>query len=135
MHVQKNVLDIYFADKARAFPVSDDLKGFEDCCYWLFSDDVSPRVARARNDVPYIIVDGLNDKEKELVKQQIYERLKAGDFKEIYVVILVYWKEKTAIPLLKHYAKDFKIRNKAPHCDFSFEIRLCQDAIKMLQDT
>ena len=130
----KNVLDIYFTDKTRSFPITEKEKEFDNCCYWLFSNEVDPRGARARNDVPYMIVDGLNDEEKKFVKQRIYERLEAGDFEEIYVVILVYWQEKKAIPLLKRYLKDFKVRYKSSRGVFaSYEVKLCKDAIRKLE--
>lgn len=132
--MHKNVLDVYFTDQARAFPITEKEKEFSQCCYWLFFNDAGPRGARARNDVPSMIVDGLDDEEKELVKKQIYERLDAGDFKELYVVIFVYWKEKAAIPLLKRYLKDFKIRHKASRGHLaSYEMKFCKDAIRMLK--
>ncbi len=129
----KNVLDIYFTNQWKNFPVDDYMKGFDNCCHWLFSKNTDAAFFRARMEVPYTLVDWLNDEEKELVKQRIYERLEAGDFEEIYVIILVYWKEKKAIPVLKDYLKDFKMRYKSSHGHFSYEIRLCKDAIRILE--
>lgn len=126
-------LDIYFTEKMQNWPLDDCAKGFEKCWYWLFSEDATPRFARARNDVPYNIVRQLKDEEKDLVRKKIHERLHHGFFSELYVIILVYWRDKEAIPLLKEQLKNFKIRNKGKNCDFSSWITLCKDAIKRLE--
>lgn len=130
----RNVLDIYFTEQWKNFPMDDNMKGFDNCCRWLFSDRADLIFFRLRMEVPYTLVDWLSNEEKERVKQRIYERLEAGKFEEIYVVILVYWKEKKAIPLLKRYIKDFQFRNKGPFGIFAcYEVKLCRDAIRMLK--
>ena len=131
--MKKNILDSYFTDEVRNYPLDECSKGFDKCCYWLFSDDVTPRGARARGDVPYTIVDQLNEDEKKYVKEQIHERLAANQFYTMYVIILVYWKDKEAIPLLKQQLENYKIRNKGANCDFSYEIDIYKDAIKKLK--
>lgn len=106
---------------------------FEHCWYWLLSDDPQSSFARSRMEVPFFLVDQLSEEEKKQVRKEIHERLAADRFASLYIVILVYLKDKEAIPLMKHHLDNFRIRNKAPHCDFSGEITLCKDAIRLLQ--
>ena len=107
---------------------------FEHCWYWLLSDDSQSSFARSRMEVPFFLVNQLNDGEKERVRKEIHDRLAADRFVPLYIVVLVYWKDKEAIPLIKQHLHNFRVRDKAPYCDFSFEIKICKDAIKLLKN-
>ncbi len=108
----------------------------KDAEYWLFSRAELPTLARCRNDIPLDIVYDCTEEEATEICSKIRKRLKRKEFHEIYIKVLVYFNDTSALDLLEELVAYYKER----HCVFKregisceIELRLLKDAIKHLK--
>ncbi len=107
----------------------------EEIDYWLFSNSDSPRFARCRNEVPIELVHDTTPEEAEWICAKIREKLANKEFHEIYVKILIFFNDKTSLPILRelhgYYIKKHRVAKQIGG-GFTPWICLLKDAIKHL---
>lgn len=104
--------------------------------YWLFSKADQPTFARARNDVPLNEVFDATEEEAKEICTRIRKELEGGEFCELWINILVYFNDTSAIGLLETLVKQYKEKHRTAKRiggGFSPWIRLLKDAIKHLK--
>ncbi len=104
--------------------------------YWLLSRSEQARFSRARNEVPMEEVFDATDEEAKELCAGIRKWLAKGDFCEIWVKVLVYFRDTEAIDVLESCLQRYKERQpeaKRIGGDFSPWIAMLKDAIKKLK--
>jgi len=97
--------------------------------YWLFSKSTEAGMCRCRNEVPLGVVGNLNEQEAAAVCEKIRKGLESGHFYDIWVYVLVYFKDTSALPVLEACVKRYKALDR----DAAYEIRALKDAIRYLK--
>ena len=108
----------------------------EEINYWLFSDADQPRFARARNDIPPDIVSGVTDEEAEQICAKTRERLESGKFYEIWVKVLAFFNDKSALELLRKLEQYYQEKDRIAKRfggGYSPWIHTLKEAIKHLE--
>ncbi len=80
--------------------------------YWLFSKATGAAMARCRNEVPLEEVMDATAEEAAAICAKIREQLAAGEFYEIWIEVLVYFHDTSALPALQQCLKTYKERRR-----------------------
>ncbi len=108
----------------------------EERDYWLFSKAVDPTFARARNDVPLDEVFDATEEEAIEICAKIRKELERGEFYELWINVLVYFNDTSALDILQKLVKHYKEKQrvfKREGVSCKIELRLLKDAIKHLK--
>ena len=108
----------------------------QGAAYWLLSRAELPTLARCRNDIPLNVVCDVTEEEAAEICAEIRKRLQNQEFYEIYIKVLVYFKDTSALDVLKELVKYYKekervFKRKGITC--KIERRLLKAAIKHLK--
>lgn len=107
----------------------------EERDYWLFSKSDWATFARARNDVPLEEVADATAEEAAEICAEIRNRLAKGDFYELWIKVLVYFNDTSALEILQDCLQRYKEKQrvlKRQGFTFEEEVRLLKEAIKQL---
>ncbi len=113
-------------------PYDDLSSNFQEFYYWCISEDTSPSVARARDDIPFTMITVLQGEELEIAKELLLEKLKTSR-SCFYISALMEVNDRRAIPLIRKRLREYKRENWNPERDFRYEIKLCRKAIRKLK--
>ncbi len=108
----------------------------EERDYWLFSKTDHSTFARVRNEVPLDEVFDATEEEAKEICAKIREELEHGEFYEIWIDILVYFNDTSALDVLQKLELHYKEKHRDAKRfggDFTSWVRLLEDAIKHLK--